>query len=119
MDQLLCNEKVNINECDNNYLQIDNNTTNLTITQNSFGLGNNRPVNKAKRDPIFLDDRCLENLLKSEDNSYRKPISYFNSVQKDVTPAMRKMVAQWIIEVCKFFFFIFFNFYFTFDCIIR
>ena len=55
-------------------------------------------VNKAVKDPTFLDDRCLENLLKGEDK-HTLSCSYFNTIQKDITPKMRKMVAEWVIEV--------------------
>lgn len=68
-------------------------------------------VHKAIEDPAFLEDRCLENLLKREDK-HSSGCSYFNTVQKDITPQMRKIVAEWVIEVCiysivrSYFFFI-------------
>lgn len=55
-------------------------------------------INCADQDPIFLDDRCLENLLKTEDK-HLTGCDYFKTVQKDIDPVMRKIVAEWIIEV--------------------
>ena len=53
----------------------------------------------ASVDPTFLKDRCLENLLTSEQR-YQAPCSYFETIQKNhVTPEMRKMVSDWVIEV--------------------
>lgn len=60
--------------------------------------GRHRFMHKADADPIFLDDRCLENLLKAEDK-HTTECNYFKTVQKDITPVMRKMVAEWVIEV--------------------
>ncbi|KAH8398556.1 hypothetical protein KR222_000018, partial [Zaprionus bogoriensis] len=52
----------------------------------------------AVTDPIFTTDRCLENALKCEE---KQPIieTYFKTVQKDITPPMRKIVAEWMMEV--------------------
>lgn len=57
-------------------------------------------LNTARPDPTFLDDRCLENLLKAEDKAEAGGGggSYFAG-QKDITPAMRKIVAEWMMEV--------------------
>lgn len=57
-------------------------------------------LNTAVRDPIFLDDRCLGNLLKFEDRHVRCPM-YFQTVQKEITPSMRKAVADWMIDLCE------------------
>ncbi|XP_055910733.1 G1/S-specific cyclin-D2 isoform X2 [Eupeodes corollae] len=56
-------------------------------------------VNTAVEDPVFLSDRCLENALKAEDK-HPTVCSYFKTVQKDITPPMRKIVAEWMMEVC-------------------
>lgn len=53
-------------------------------------------------DPIFKTDRCLKNALKSEENHEQILGTHFNTVQKDITPAMRKIVAQWMMEVSRF-----------------
>ncbi|XP_067641074.1 G1/S-specific cyclin-D2 [Eurosta solidaginis] len=57
-------------------------------------------VNVATRDPIFLTDRCLENALKAEEKLPQPVCTYFKTVQKDITPPMRKIVAEWMMEVC-------------------
>lgn len=55
----------------------------------------------ASPDPTFLKMRCLTNLLKSQ-TRYTTSTDYFNKVQKTLTPQMRKIVAEWVIEVsCK------------------
>ncbi|KAF3831786.1 hypothetical protein GH733_000598 [Mirounga leonina] len=43
---------------------------------------------------LLYNDRVLQNLLTIED-------SYFKCVQKDIQPYMRRMVATWMLEVCK------------------
>lgn len=53
----------------------------------------------ACNDPTFLRDRCLKNLLVSQ-KRYRTPTcNYFGTTQKSLTPQMRKIVAEWVIEV--------------------
>lgn len=52
----------------------------------------------AVTDPIFKTDRCLENALKCEEKQ-NNVNTYFKTVQKDITPPMRKIVAEWMIEV--------------------
>ncbi|CAG5076354.1 Similar to CCND2: G1/S-specific cyclin-D2 (Gallus gallus), partial [Cotesia congregata] len=55
----------------------------------------------AYPDPALLgDDRVLQNLLKTEER-YAPSSSYFECVQKDITPLMRKIVAEWMLEVCE------------------
>ncbi|XP_058788896.1 G1/S-specific cyclin-D2 [Phymastichus coffea] len=55
----------------------------------------------AYLDPTILaDDRVLQNLLKSEER-YAPSRSYFGIVQKDISPIMRKVVAEWMLEVCE------------------
>lgn len=53
----------------------------------------------ACEDPTFLKDRCLENLLISEKRYPTPSTYYFNSIQRNLTPNMRRMVAEWTIEV--------------------
>ncbi|KAH8237746.1 hypothetical protein KR038_010715 [Drosophila bunnanda] len=57
-------------------------------------------VNMAIGDPTFFTDRCLENALKAEEKHNQIVDTYFLTVQKDITPAMRKIVAEWMMEVC-------------------
>ena len=54
---------------------------------------------RAYSDPVLLnDERVLQNLLSSEER-YSPSTSYFECVQKDLTPQMRKIVAEWMLEV--------------------
>lgn len=53
---------------------------------------------KAHDDPVLLTDRVLKNLLKTEDR-YALACATFSKVQYEVTPEMRKMVAEWMMEV--------------------
>ncbi|XP_005113306.1 G1/S-specific cyclin-D2 [Aplysia californica] len=59
---------------------------------------------KSKRailDPVLLNDkRVLNNLLATEDK-YLPHTRYFNCVQTDIQPYMRKMVTEWMAEVCS------------------
>ncbi|XP_031781693.1 cyclin D isoform X1 [Nasonia vitripennis] len=55
----------------------------------------------AYPDPALLaDDRMLQNLLRSEER-YAPSASYFGCVQRDISPIMRKVVAEWMLEVCE------------------
>ncbi|XP_011498355.1 PREDICTED: G1/S-specific cyclin-D2 [Ceratosolen solmsi marchali] len=55
----------------------------------------------AYADPALLaDDRMLHNLLRSEER-YAPSSSYFGCVQRDISPLMRKVVAEWMLEVCE------------------
>ncbi|XP_017082041.1 G1/S-specific cyclin-D2 [Drosophila eugracilis] len=56
-------------------------------------------VNTAISDPTLYSDRCLENALKAEEKHHQIVDTYFN-IQKDITPPMRKIVAEWMMEVC-------------------
>ncbi|XP_046568014.1 G1/S-specific cyclin-D2-like [Haliotis rubra] len=56
---------------------------------------------RAYEDPVLIKDkRVLKNLLDTEDR-YVPHISYFTCVQTDIRPSMRKMVSQWMSEVCE------------------
>lgn len=58
-------------------------------------------IKYAYRDPVILqDDRVLKNLLACEEN-YLPSCNYFNIVQTEVEPQMRKTVATWMLEVCE------------------
>ncbi|KAK0164900.1 hypothetical protein PV328_003467 [Microctonus aethiopoides] len=57
--------------------------------------------NRAYADPALLgDERVLQNLLKTEER-YAPSSSYFECVQRDISPLMRKIVAEWMLEVCE------------------
>ena len=58
-------------------------------------------LNKAPVDINLLnDERTLKNLLHLED-FYRVQSNYFSYVQTEIKPWMRKMLATWMLEVCK------------------
>lgn len=66
-------------------------------TTSSSGIG--KLYSNACADPTFLKDRCLKNLLTSQKRYNTPSCAYFNTVQKTLTPQMRKIVAEWVIEV--------------------
>ncbi|RZF45114.1 hypothetical protein LSTR_LSTR017258 [Laodelphax striatellus] len=54
---------------------------------------------RAYPDPILLnDERVLKHLLRTEER-YVASSSYFQRFQTDLTPHMRKIVAEWMLEV--------------------
>ncbi|KAG8306490.1 Belongs to the cyclin [Homalodisca vitripennis] len=54
---------------------------------------------RAYGDPAILDDdRVLRNLLNEEDR-FAANISYFERVQSELSPDMRRIVADWMMEV--------------------
>ncbi|XP_034433967.1 G1/S-specific cyclin-D2-like [Hippoglossus hippoglossus] len=56
---------------------------------------------RAQPDPnILYDDRVLQSLLTVEDR-FLPQCSYFQRVQTDIQPYMRRMVAGWMHEVCE------------------
>lgn len=56
-------------------------------------------VSTAKIDRgIFGDNRVLQNMLKSEILSVPQS-DYFETVQNDIQPFMRKVVTTWMLEV--------------------
>lgn len=61
-------------------------------------------IRVAQRDrSIFDDDRVLDNLLNSE-FKYMPKFNYFNRVQTEVQPYMRKIVTTWMMEVSSYHF---------------
>ena len=51
-------------------------------------------------DPVLTKDkRVLKNMLKREEELHT--IEYCSSVQEDITPHMRKIVTDWMLEVCE------------------
>ncbi|XP_055522932.1 LOW QUALITY PROTEIN: G1/S-specific cyclin-D2 [Wyeomyia smithii] len=57
-------------------------------------------LNTAVKDPTFLRDRCLENLLKAEVRLDQR-LSDFHKVQKEISSNERRIVVEWITEVCE------------------
>ena len=53
-------------------------------------------------DPMFTsDERVLQNLYFLE-KQYQPKFAYFKCVQTEITPDMRKIIAEWLLEVCSF-----------------
>lgn len=57
---------------------------------------------KSYEDPTLLKDhkRILSNILKRQNKSGVQ-VDYFRSVQTEVKPHMRKIVTDWMLEVCE------------------
>nr|CAD7572594.1 unnamed protein product [Timema californicum] len=56
---------------------------------------------RAFVDPVLLnDERVLQNLLSSEDR-YSPSSSYFTRFQTDLTPQMREIVTEWMLELSR------------------
>lgn len=54
----------------------------------------------AASDPVLLRRRVLDNLLRTEER-YAVTANYFGTVQTEITPHMRRLVAEWMLEVCE------------------
>lgn len=52
----------------------------------------------AASDPVLLRRRVLDNLLRTEER-YAVTANYFGTVQTEITPHMRRLVAEWMLEV--------------------
>lgn len=57
-------------------------------------------VRRGYPDANLLNDRVLRAMLKAEETC-APSVSYFKCVQKEIVPAMRKIVATWMLEVCE------------------
>lgn len=55
-------------------------------------------IRRAYPDANLLNDRVLRAMLKAEE-ACAPSVSYFKCVQKEILPAMRKVVATWMLEV--------------------
>ncbi|CRL04821.1 CLUMA_CG017874, isoform A [Clunio marinus] len=105
---LSCNETM-INDVENEYnLYVDfpQNEKSATSAGNQnqqqpiiATTGMAKLFSNACEDPTFLKDRCLKNLLTSQKRYKTPSCAYFNTVQKTLTPQMRKIVAEWVIEL--------------------
>lgn len=54
-------------------------------------------VNTACADPTFLSERCLENLLKSEESNIN--LNFYNNPHCAITPKRRRIIAEWMMQV--------------------
>lgn len=59
-------------------------------------------VNTACADPTFLSERCLENLLKSEESNIN--LNFYNNPHCAITPKRRRIIAEWMMQVSTIFF---------------
>uniref|UniRef100_H2ZXH6 Cyclin N-terminal domain-containing protein n=1 Tax=Latimeria chalumnae TaxID=7897 RepID=H2ZXH6_LATCH len=55
---------------------------------------------RAQRDPVLLETRTLWKLLQVE-GRYLPSASYFQNVQREIQPGMRKVLTGWMLEVCE------------------
>ncbi|XP_063291777.1 G1/S-specific cyclin-D2-like [Pelobates fuscus] len=55
---------------------------------------------RAQPDPVLLQDQVLINLLQAE-HRYTPSATYFQCVQKEIRPYMRRMLTSWMLEVCE------------------
>ncbi|CAG2174267.1 unnamed protein product, partial [Oppiella nova] len=82
------------------WMETANGTTISLPTMDLFCIEVNREP-KAISDPVFLDDdRILKNLMLTEER-YTISSSYFKCFQTELKPHMRKVVANWMLEVCE------------------
>jgi hypothetical protein len=104
---LSCNETM-INDIENQYVFVEYSMDGKSAST-SAGSSEQKQKPMAKLysnacdDPTFLKDRCLKNLLTSQKRYNTPSCDYFNTIQKPLTPQMRKIVAEWVIEVSLFF----------------
>lgn len=56
-------------------------------------------VNTASADPTFLSERCLENLLKSEESNINLNLNFYNNPHCHITPKRRRIIAEWMMQV--------------------
>lgn len=58
-------------------------------------------VCRAYKDPVILEDnRVFENMLDIEE-CYMAATNYFQNTQSEIKPHMRKIVTDWMLEVCQ------------------
>lgn len=100
---LSCNETM-INDVENEFkvyveYQPDEKSTSAEDLQQQQPIA--KLYSNACPDPTFLKDRCLTNLLISQKRYKTPSCEYFSTVQKTLTPQMRKIVAEWVIEVSQ------------------
>lgn len=67
-------------------------------------------VNTASADKTFLSDRCLQNLLKSEET--HPTVNFYNNSNYTITPKIRRILAEWMMEVSLLIYFTKYLFFF-------
>jgi cyclin D2 len=58
---------------------------------------------RSYEDPVLINDaRILSNILTRQDEKFSSSCdNYFETVQTEIKPHMRKIVSDWILEVCE------------------
>ena len=62
---------------------------------------------RSYEDPVLVNDRrILDNILNRQDDNCglgpeANTINYFDTVQTEIKPHMRKIVSDWMLEVCE------------------
>jgi hypothetical protein len=57
---------------------------------------------RSYEDPVLLaDSRVLANILERQQDNKTKTVDYFTTVQTQIKPHMRKIVSDWMLEVCE------------------
>ena len=59
---------------------------------------------RSYADPVLINDaRILNNILnRQEDNFFGSAFdNYFETIQTEIKPHMRKIVSDWMLEVCE------------------
>ncbi|KAI5641948.1 G1/S-specific cyclin-D3 [Phthorimaea operculella] len=69
-------------------------------SERSRGAGAAPAPAAAHPDPVLLRRRVLDNLLRTEER-YAVTANYFGTVQTEITPHIRRQVAEWMLEVCE------------------
>ncbi|XP_028854790.1 G1/S-specific cyclin-D3 [Denticeps clupeoides] len=57
--------------------------------------------NRASRDPVLTGDRRLWQNLVTLEKAHQTSDSYFGSVQTDINPHMRRLLTEWMLQVCE------------------
>lgn len=107
---LCCNETMindveneyNIYSADSGFGSSDGKSSATSAASNQSqpqSLQSTKTYSSACEDKTFLHDRCMKALLKSQLRYPTPSCGYFNTVQKTLTPQMRKIVCEWVIEV--------------------
>jgi hypothetical protein len=64
-------------------------------------IGEQQPVKAVKDLTILHDNRVLQNLLQLEESCMPTCRDYLRTVQPDLSPSMRKIVCDWMLQVCQ------------------
>ena len=64
-------------------------------------IDSNIPVRAFTDWTLIRDDRVIQNLFKLEELYLPSSPDYFKYIQTEITPSMRKIVADWMLQVCQ------------------